>query len=307
MPLPESAPLSALPPHRHFADVGWVSMHSALGRPDDDIHLTFKSSPYGSFSHSHADQNAFILNAYGENLAINSAYREYHNSPHHREWTRQTISKNALLIDGLGQRAQSKAAVGSITRFETGDRHVIATGDATPAYATLQPKGRVKRVTRDIVFIDRRYFVVRDRVELVDPGKISWLLHAARKLNWDDGTGSAFIRCGRAALTAHVLAPGIAWRATITDEFPVPVDSKYAKGEVIGSYLTGGWGNQQHLTLESSDSAQSFTVWTVLWPERDGSAPAPVQATWQDGSLTITRPDGGRDRLILTDDTINLY
>ena len=99
-PLPPPRPLSELPPQRYFRDVGWVSMHSALGRPDDDIHITFKSSPYGSFSHSHADQNAFILNAFGEGLAINSAYREFHRSPHHKEWTWQTKSKNALLIDG---------------------------------------------------------------------------------------------------------------------------------------------------------------------------------------------------------------
>ena len=138
-PLPPSRPLTELPPHRHFADVGWVSLHSALGRPADDIHVTFKSSPYGSFSHSHADQNSFILNAYGEGLAINSAYREFHNSPHHAQWTRQTISKNALLIDGAGQKAQSKAATGLIRRYlrgrtfrlDDGRRHQGLPDDAT--------------------------------------------------------------------------------------------------------------------------------------------------------------------------------
>src|SRR5205814_53862 len=48
--------LCELPQERFFRDVGWVSMHSALGRPEEDIQITFKSSPYGSFSHSHADQ-----------------------------------------------------------------------------------------------------------------------------------------------------------------------------------------------------------------------------------------------------------
>ena len=135
---PPPKPLSELPPQRYFRDVGWVSMHSALGRPDDDIHITFKSSPYGSFSHSHADQNAFILNAFGEGLAINSAYREFHRSPHHKEWTWQTKSKNALLIDGVGQKAQDKKATGKITRFETAPRYVWTTGDATVAYQTGQ-------------------------------------------------------------------------------------------------------------------------------------------------------------------------
>jgi hypothetical protein len=305
-PLPPARPLAELPPHRHFADVGWVSLHSALGRPTDDIHITFKSSPYGSFSHSHADQNAFILNAYGEGLAINSAYREFHNSPHHRDWTRQTISKNALLIDGLGQKAQSKAATGRITRYETGPRHVLATGDATKAYATTQPKGRVKRVTRDLVFIDQRYVVLRDRVELTTAAKLSWLLHAERHLAWDAATHTAFIRGENATLTTRLVLPGGAWTGRVTDQFPVPVDPKYATGEVTGSYLTGKWHNQQHLTLESTASARSFTLWSVLWPERSGTAPVSLQVENRGDALVVTRPDGKTDTLHLTDETIVL-
>ncbi len=305
-PLPPARPLSELPPYRYFADVGWVSLHSALGRPADDIQVTFKSSPYGSFSHSHADQNSFILNAYGEGLAINSAYREFHNSPHHRDWTRQTISKNALLINGAGQKAQNKAATGRITHFEVGARFVWTTGDATKAYQTMQPKGKVKLVTRDLVFIDQRYVVLRDRVELSEPGALSWLLHAEHHLDWDQAAQRAFIRGEKAALTAQMVAPGITWRGRVTDRFPVPVDPKYAKGEVTGSYLTGKWHNQQHLTLESAGTADSYTVWTVLWPERDGTAPATLKAEWQPGALLITRPDGQTDTLTLTHDSINL-
>jgi hypothetical protein len=172
IPPPAPRPLSELPPDRYFRDVGWVSLHSALGRPDDDIHITFKSSPYGSYSHSHADQNAFILNAFGEGLAINSAYREFHRSPFHQEWTWQTKSKNDILIDGLGQKPQDKKATGKIIRYEAKDRYVWTTGDATVAYQTLQPKGRVQRVTRDLVFVDQRYVVTRDRVALTTPGKL---------------------------------------------------------------------------------------------------------------------------------------
>lgn len=306
-PLPAPRPLSELPPQRYFADVGWVSMHSALGQPEDDIHVTFKSSPYGSFSHSHADQNSFILNAYGEGLAINSAYREYHNSPHHRDWTRQTISKNALLIDGLGQKAQSKLSTGKITRFETAPRTVWTTGDATKAYSTLQPKNRVKRVTRDLVFIDQRYVVLRDRVVLTAPAKLSWLLHAEKNLTWDAARSSSTIvgATGKASLTTQLVASGHTWKSTLTDQFPVPVDPKYAKGEITGSYLTGKWHNQQHLTLETTTAANEFTLYSVLWPER-GAVPALIEAKLNGPTLTITRPDGKTDILTLTDDALTL-
>jgi len=95
----------------------------------------------------------------------------------------------------------------------------------------------------------------------------------------------------------------VSWRATVTDRFPVPVDPKYATGAVSGAYLTGKWIPQQHLTLESNESAAEFTVYSVLWPER-GPTPAQLAVTQTAGTLTITRPDGKTDSLALTDDTL---
>jgi hypothetical protein len=305
-PLPPAKPLEELPPARYFSDIGWVAMHSALGRPEDDIHITFKSSPYGSYSHSHADQNAFILNAFGEGLAINSAYREFHRSPMHKEWTWQTMSKNALLIDGLGQEPQDKTATGTITRFETADRYVWTTGDATVAYQTLQPEGRVQRVTRDVVFMDQRYLLLRDRVVLTTPGRISWLLHAEKDLSWNEEGDFAFIRGEQATLTSLVLAPGVVWNGVVTDAFPVPVDPRYVSGEVGSSYVTAKWSNHSHLTVQSVEPDTDFTIYSVFWPERDGTAPAMLMAQWDGDSLLVQRPDGRQDTITVTDDSLTL-
>jgi len=299
-PLPTPKSLGELPSHRYFRDVGWVSLHSALGKPGDDIQITFKSSPYGSFSHSHADQNGFILNAFGESLAINSAYREYHGSPIHKEWTRQTKSKNTVLIDGEGQKAQDKTATGNITRFETDKRFVWTAGDATAAYQTTQPKGRVQRVTRDLVFVDGRYVVLRDRVKLSTPGKLSWLLHAEKNLAWDDKTSTASIRGVKASLAAKLIAPGITWVANTTDQFPVPVDPKYTRGEAGGSYVTGKWSNQSHLTLGSIEAEREFTVFSIIWPERGNVAKLDARLCEGD-TLEIKRPDGKTDFVRVSD------
>jgi hypothetical protein len=304
-PLPPAKSLSGLPPHRYFRDVGWVSLHSALGQPDDDIQITFKSSPYGSYSHSHADQNAFILNAYGESLAINSAYREFHRSPHHKEWTWQTKSKNAVLIDGLGQKAQEKKATGKITRFEMSPRSVWTTGDATAAYRTGQKDpDKIQRVTRDLVFIDQRYVVLRDRVVLATPGKLSWLLHAEKNLSWNGTNNTAHIRGSKATLTTQLIAPGVRWNGSVTDQFTVPVDPKYVSDEVGSTYVTGKWSPQSHLSLESADAATEFTVFAVLWPERAPSPAPALGAVLSDDVLRVTRPDGKTDRIALTDTSL---
>jgi hypothetical protein len=308
-PIPAPRPLSELPPHRYFADVGWVALHRTLGRPDDDIQVTFRASPYGSFSHSHADQLGFILNAYGEGLAINSAYREFHNSPHHDQWTRQSISKNVILIDGVGQLPKSKKAVGKITRFEQGARTVWTTGDGTVAYREAQSdKTRVQRVTRDIVFVDQRYVITRDRVVLKTPGKLSWLLHAEKNLAWDAATATATVvgHAHKSSLGVRLVGPGIAWRGTTSTEFPVPVDPKYAKAETGSPYVTGTWHNHAHLRAESEEPAQEFTVYAVLWPAR-GDEPKVAEASVDpSGALTIRRPDGRVDVLTLTDTRLSL-
>jgi hypothetical protein len=309
-PLPAPRPLAELPPQRHFADVGWVSLHSALGRPDDDIHVTFRASPYGSFSHSHADQLGFILNAYGEGLAINSAYREYHNSPHHEQWTRQSRSKNVLLIDGVGQLPKSKISTGKITRFETAERTVWATGDATAAYRAAQKdKDRVRRVTRDFVFVDRRYLVIRDRVELASPGRFTWLLHAEKNLAWDEARQSAQIRGaeGKASLAVQLAAAGPeSWSGTVTDRFPVPVDPKYAVPAGSSAYITGSWHEHAHLAVESAAAATSLTLYAVLWPERGPRAPVPQVRIRETDTLEIVRPDGKTDLLAVGDTALRL-
>jgi hypothetical protein len=308
-PLPPARPLAELPAQRYFADVGWVSLHSALGRPNDDIQVTFRASPYGSFSHSHADQLGFILNAFGEGLAINSAYREFHNSPHHEQWTRQSISKNVLLIDGVGQKAKDKKSTGKITRFEPGPRTVWTTGDATPAYqAAAKDSGRIRRVTRDLVFIDQRYVVLRDHVVLSTPGRLSWLLHAEKNLAWDQPHATATIlgADGKATLTARLVAPGVTWEGATTTAFPVPVDPKYAQAESNSPYVTGTWHDQAHLRVDARDPAAEFIIYAVLWPAR-GRKPETVDAELDAArGLTLRRPDGKTDVLRLSETSLDL-
>jgi hypothetical protein len=291
--LPARQPLAELPQSRWFRDVGWVSMHSALGSPADDIMLSFKSSPYGSLSHSHADQNAFILSAYGEPLAINAGYREFAYSPHHLGYTRQTLSKNDVLIGGHGQLAQSEKARGQITRFESRPRWVLATGDATEAYNAGTDDPIVERATRDVLFVDHRYFVLRDVIRLERPEAISWLLHAAQAIQWDARKSQALIRSGQACLFVALLPAANQVRGAVTADFPIPVDPKY---------VAQGYTNQSHLAATTVTPTADQTIYAVLWPSRDTSEPAAFGvARDKQGRVLVTRPDGVRDEISLDD------
>src|SRR5690606_6142964 len=82
-----------------FPSVGWVAMHSRLADPERTS-IYFKASPYGSHNHSHGDQNAFVIHHRGERLAIASGYYDGYQTPHWREWYKQTRAANAITFDG---------------------------------------------------------------------------------------------------------------------------------------------------------------------------------------------------------------
>lgn len=175
---PEGTPHAAA-----FTSVGVAALHSDL-RDRGRASLYFRSSPFGSASHGHADQNSFVLNAGGMPLLLDSGYYDFFGSPHHLGWTKRTIAHNAVTFDGgMGQDnpalprgdAQGK---GKITQFSTSAELDILVGDATEAY-----RGQLTRASRGIVFIRPDTFVVIDWMESAAPRRWEWNLHSARRFD----------------------------------------------------------------------------------------------------------------------------
>jgi len=309
--VPKSMPLSGLPQSRHFKDVGWVSMHSELSNPGEDIMLSFKSSPYGSFSHSHGDQNSIIINAYGEQLAINSGYREYHRSQMHKYYTRQTISKNNILINRRGQNTQDKNAKGGIVRFKESARAVWTTGDATAAFNTMQSgRSPIVRATRDVVFVDNRYFIIRDHVVQKGPGRIDWLLHARDPITFHEIDGSVVIKRHKAMLLGRLLAADNNLRMKSWTGFPVDVDPKYKDMHFINTqpYLMEPAVDQAHFQANTVQEKDNQIVFAVLWPTRDAGDQAKLKVELLDReTLSVERPDGVVDRVVLNDEVLEIH
>jgi hypothetical protein len=177
----EAEPLAETDRLRWFKGTGWVAVQHKMADPKGHIQFVMKSSPFGSISHSHGDQNAFCLSAYGEDLAIQSGYYVAFNSTMHQNWRRQTRSKNAILIDGKGQyagkdKALAMQATGRIILAEDRGDHIFIQGDATEAYRTLSPE--VTSALRDVYFVNYEYFVILDSVDTTSPVSLQWLFHA---------------------------------------------------------------------------------------------------------------------------------
>lgn len=138
-----------------FRDIDWVAMHHRMDDPDEHIMLLAKSSRYGSMSHSHGDQNGFLLHAYGEPLAIESGYYIAFGSTMHMNWRRQTRSTNNILIDGHGQYAGKDKvlcieASGKVEQVDALSGYGYARMNATQAYRENVPN--LERYVREIYF-----------------------------------------------------------------------------------------------------------------------------------------------------------
>ena len=246
-----------LPQSRVFHDAGWVAMHSDLANPRDTVFLLMKSSPFGAISHNHANQNAFVLEAYGEALAISSGYYHTYGNPHHRDWVWHTKAHNGILIDGEGQVIRSPRSRGRIIEhIEQGD-WAYALGDATEAYG-----GRLDKALRHVVFLRPNVFVMVD--ELVadeEAATAQWLLHAHEEMALDEAAQRMLVSRGEAHLRVQFLTPE-AMEFSQTTGWDPPVE-RPEDGPP-----------QFHFTASTTEPATKTRIVTVMTAYREGEVDA---------------------------------
>ncbi len=274
-----------LPPARLFSDVGLASIHTALGDGEQDIHFLLRSSPYGSVSHGHADQNAFALEAFGRGLAIATGYYPWYGSPHHDRWTRSTRAVNSLLVDGEGQAARSWKAQGRITAFASTDGYDYVAGEAASAYA-----GKLKRFRRQVVHLRPGVFVLLDEVQAKEPARFQWLLHACHEMQVREGERRILVRNDPAAMEVILLEPGELTFTQTNRYMPEP------------ELPPGSWENTWHLQAETVPRSSTGRFLAVLLVHRVGEEQnmpqvSPLIATG--GSGAILRYPSGKTDLVL--------
>ncbi len=204
---PEEAYLPEETPKEHFfPDIGWVAAHSDLEDPER-VSVFFKSSWYGSFNHSHPDQNSFIIQAYGEPLAIDSGYYDLYNYPFDAAYTRKTYAHNAVTYaNGQGQPAMDILAKGKILGFAGNSRAVLTAGDAAEAY-----RGGLDRAVRYLLYLRPDLVVIIDDLAAKEEEETTFefWLNAQKYLDLDgDGRGCRAVN-GRAALDVRVQYPAV--------------------------------------------------------------------------------------------------
>ncbi|MFB9330801.1 DUF4962 domain-containing protein [Paenibacillus aurantiacus] len=261
----QARPPVEMPTAKYFDQLGTVAMHSSLLDPKR-ISLFFKSSPYGSFNHSHADQNGIQIKAFGEDLTVDGGFYDDYNSDHFQKYAKQTFAHNAITYDDKqGQNIFDMKASGKITGFATNRDFDAAVGDATTAYNTGGRTG-LDSAKRSVIYVKPGAFVVVDNVDAKAAGgsKFEYWLHADKSLTVDEDQSGATIIKNKAALKVKLYYPGLT--AAKSDRY---LDAGGAEWLPGGNYAGK---TRLHAEFETPKTAFATIVSTYV-PYEVGSAP----------------------------------
>jgi hypothetical protein len=179
-PLPVASTKTSSAPSNsaYFPSTGWVAMHSDIASTGRTSYY-FKSSPFGSFNHSHGDQNSLLLSVAGQPLLVKAGWYDWYGSPYWTDWYHQTRSQNAVTFDGgkgqlvNGYREQLQRN-GKVTGFAAQPSYDYAEGDATPAYG-----GQLTMAKRQIWHLRNagNAMLVRDKLSATVRHTYEWNVH----------------------------------------------------------------------------------------------------------------------------------
>lgn len=182
------AALGARPPEtasRAFKDGGYCVMRDSWTREAN--HLIVDCGPHGalSFAHSHADALAIDLTAGGTPILVDAGTFTYTASPAERDYFRGSHSHNVVTVDDrpasvpAGAFGWSHTAQAQLTRWSSTQGWDFFEG-THDGYSSLPD---APRVSRAILFVKGRYWLVRDRVRGREAHRAQLHFHVAPGLS----------------------------------------------------------------------------------------------------------------------------
>jgi hypothetical protein len=188
---------------RVFPAVGWAAIRADVKDRERDIAMVFRSSPFGSVSHSHANNNDFILHVGGRVMAMPSGYYSGYASDHHAHWVWHTKSHNCVTLSDAPQLMRSHDSLGAVENAFEDERLTYFRGTADKSYAD-----RADRCRRHVIFVkEQQYFVMVDEF-VAKPGIASglqWNLHSWNEYEVNEERRLFQVRRGDSVLLGHFM------------------------------------------------------------------------------------------------------
>lgn len=162
-----------------FPAAGWASVRTGMVQQHDDVAFIFRSSPFGSFSHSHANNNDFIIHVGGKVMAMPSGYYGGYGSAHHAHWVSHTKANNCVTLSDASQLMRSLESRGYVEAHFENEHLAYFQGNADLSYRL-----QAQRCRRHVIFVkSQNYFVLVDEF-IAQPevtSSVQWNIHSWNK------------------------------------------------------------------------------------------------------------------------------
>lgn len=267
-----------------YKDAGEVAMHSHLADTQNNLALSFRSSIFGSGSHTLADQNAFNLLYRGVDVFRSSGYYLNFSDAHNLMSYRHTRAHNTILVNGIGQPYSTKG-YGNMARVMGGKNITYCLGDASKAYSGITddpmwltafeaanisqtPENGfgttpLTKYRRHILMLHPNIILLFDELEASEPVRWDWLLHSPTRFYIDPS--QQMVTTTHQEKNFHAVAQLFSdqsFTLSQTDQFvvpPTPVPNPQ-------------YPNQWHLTA-TFDNNSLTRILTVIQVNPEGSQP----------------------------------
>ncbi len=257
---------------RIFPAAGQAAIRTHIDEPSRDVALLFRSSPYGAISHSHANNNDFIIHVAGKVMAMPSGYYDGYGSNHHTHWVWHTKSHNCVTLSDAPQIMRSHESVGAIESAFEDERLAYFRGAAAASYAD-----RATRCRRHVAFLKPHdCFVMIDEFVAV-PGIVSalqWNIHSWNEFAVDEERRSFLIEREGSSLEGHFMYHHNAFFSLSEGWDPPPAKIKD----------DAQWYQQYHLRFTASGLVERRNLGVVLCPGHASLARAQVQTEREDAA-----------------------
>ena len=282
-----------LPQSIHYRHIGWVIFNTSIVDGRDGVTVAMHSGTYYA-GHQHPDQNSFVINAYGDKLAIDGGYYDWYGSPHFKAYSMTTLAHNTLLVDGEGQAACKHGADGRVTAYFDSPGYGYTVGDAS------DPEiygGKLKQFGRRLLFIKPSFVVVHDLVaSATGPAKVDWMLHALSPIETDKTKKSFRFKHENAALCGRFLAP-VDVGLNVSKGFPVEPVNRYSTDPVPKEKYSPEW----HLYASPAKPVAATEFLAAMQVQRLGIEPeAQIEPAAAQNAYGIRVQTGDRTHLIMS-------
>ena len=294
--LPADAPLLTW-----YKDAGEVAIHSALGDTEDDMAIGFRSSQFGSGSHTTSSQNAFNLIFGGKTVFRSSGYYQSFSDAYNLMWYRHSRGHNTILVNGIGQPYDT-SAYGRILRAVSNSSIAYALGDASNAYCGFTkdemwltnfknagveqtPENGfgptpLTRYYRHLAMLQPGIMVIYDELEASEAARWDWLLHSPVTFDIDTEAGT---------LTTTNAAERIHCRVTLLTSANADL-SQTSKFLVPPATQNASYPDQWHFTarIDSKPKVRILAIFQPLNSSDEFSEVTGGNGDWTIDDWTIT-------------------